>query len=121
MSFKPTVRDAAGALKELSEVQFPEGGDVEGEALNSPNVLSLMPQETRNIVVQNSEIVADFLRRDGNMGAVPNKRGLTAIRKRGFDASLHDHQYEHDRLVGTVGNADFHIDISDPSNEEEED
>jgi hypothetical protein len=61
-----------------------------------------------------------YLRQNGDLGAEPNKRGITAIRKNGFDASLNESQYESDRLVGYVGNGNFRVDISDPSHEEEE-
>jgi hypothetical protein len=120
MFSKPNARDAESALKVLSKIEVPKGGDVDGEPLNSPGVLSLLPTETQQIVLHNVEIVADYARRDGDMGAVANNRALNTLRRKGYEASLNEGQYENDRLVGEVGNGDFHIDISDPSDEESE-
>lgn len=117
---KPNARDAESAIKELAKIEVPKGGDVDGEPLNSPDVLKLLPPRTQEVILHNTAVVAEYLRRDDDMGAVPNKRGLNTLRRRGLEASLNQDQYDPDRLVGYVGNGNIHVDISDPSTSEDE-
>jgi len=119
MYFAISAREAEKAMKDLATVEVPEGGDVDGEPLNSPNVLKKLPAHVQERVLENVDIIATYLRKDGDMGPVENKRGLTSFHRKGYQASLNADQYDPDRLVGTVGNGSFHIDISDPSNEED--
>jgi hypothetical protein len=118
--FKPSARDAISALKGLEKVEVPEGGDVDGDALNSPGVLRKLSPEDRQLVLDYTGILYDYLRKDGQNGPEENRRGINAINRTGlYHASLNSAQYDQSQLVGRVGNGDFHVDISDPNIEEE--
>mgnify|MGYP000134319671 CR=1 FL=1 len=116
----PNKKDVVTALEALRNIERPEG-DNEGDPINSPSVYpSLSPQDQAK-VDHAEEVAKEYVRKPGDEGDEPNKRSLTELDKAGLPAYIGPDQYDPYRLVGDVQVGDWKLDLSDPSNQHEDD
>lgn len=116
----PNKKEVVAALEALRNIERPEG-DNEGDPINSPSVYPYLSPQDQAKVDHAKEVANEYIRKPGDEGDEPNKRALTELSKSGFSAYLGPDQYDPYRLVGGVKVGDWDLNVSDPSNQREDD
>ncbi|MRX07019.1 hypothetical protein GJ697_04130 [Pseudoduganella sp. FT25W] len=112
-----TIKDVVRAIKPLARIPRPDG-DNEGDCINSDSIMRALSQKHREQVIRAEEVLHEYTRQlDGQ----PNRRAVNTLTRNGFSSFLNEDQYEPDRIVGRTTVEDWEIDISDPSNEPDDD
>lgn len=116
----PNKKEVVAALEALRDIERPEG-DNEGDPINSSSVYPFLSPQDQAKVDHAEQVANEYMRRPGDEGDEPNKRALTELSKAGFPAYLGPDQYDPYRLVGVVKVGDWELNVSDPSNQREDD
>jgi hypothetical protein len=111
------IQDVVRAIKPLADIPRPPG-DNEGDYLNSDNIMRALSHKHRDQAIHAIQVLYDYTRESDGQ---PNRRSINTLTRHGFNASLNEAQEDTMRLVGRVTVGEWDVDISDPSNESEDD
>lgn len=117
MTSKETIQSVRKALEAVRDIECPDG-DNEGEPLNARDVYDYLSKTDQEKVTRAHEACFNYTR---HSSGEPNVRAINTLEKNGFPTRLDEHQYDNDRLVGSVKlgtdsmfSMVWEIDISDP-------
>ena len=110
-----TIKNATQAIKELSEIERPDG-DNEGDAINSRYVYDSLSLDDQIKVDEAVQTLKNYTR---NPDGTPNRRSVTALNKRGHQTSLDPYQYDPSLLAGHTQAGEWTVDLSDDLSDDE--
>ena len=108
-----TIHDVTAALEALRHVQRPYG-DNEGDPINHPCIYDDLPPPTQEAIDSAWHHVREYC---SNPDGTIKLRGVTAVKKRGYEIYLGPNQNDPYSLSGSVTVGDWELNLSDASGE----